>query len=72
MLPTSAIRIRSLSNSCALAPPPHREVVPFFHRVAQSPLASRLARENAVDVFRRWNFLCSELRYLETDAKEAR
>ncbi len=43
---------------------PHDKVEPFFHRVARSPLASRLARERALDVFRRWNYLCSELRYL--------
>ena len=43
---------------------PHDSVIPFFQRVAQSPLASRLTRENALDVFRRWNYLCSELRYL--------
>ena len=43
---------------------PHSRMEPFFHRVARSPLASRLARENALDVFRRWNYLCSELRYL--------
>ena len=43
---------------------PHDKVEPFFHRVAQSPLASRLAREHALDVFRRWNYLCSELRFL--------
>jgi len=43
---------------------PHSRLEPFFHRVARSPLASRLARENALDVFRRWNYLCSELRYL--------
>jgi hypothetical protein len=43
---------------------PHDKVEPFFQRVARSPLASRLARENALDVFRRWNYLCSELRYL--------
>lgn len=43
---------------------PHDSVVPFFQRVAQSPLASRLAQENALDVFRQWNYLCSELRYL--------
>jgi hypothetical protein len=36
----------------------------FFKRVANSPLASKLARENAVDVFRRWNYLSNELRYL--------
>jgi hypothetical protein len=46
---------------------PHPEVVPFFHRVARSPLATRLAREGALDVFLRWNFLCSELRYLSDE-----
>lgn len=40
------------------------QVEPFFHRVASSPLAARLARENALEVFRRWSYLCSELRYL--------
>lgn len=50
---------------------PHREVVPFFHRVERSSLASRLARENALDVFRRWNYLCGELRYLGDDARQA-
>ncbi len=44
---------------------PSEKVEPFFHRVAQSPLASRLARENALEVFRRWNYLCGELRYLD-------
>ncbi|MBI5565105.1 MAG: hypothetical protein HY870_09425 [Chloroflexi bacterium] len=39
-------------------------VEPFFRRVARSPLALKLTRENALDVFRRWNYLCSELRYL--------
>lgn len=43
---------------------PHDRVEPFFRRVARSPLASRLAREHALGVFRRWNYLCSELRYL--------
>ncbi len=50
---------------------PHPEVVPFFHRVARSPLASRLARENALAVFRRWNYFCSELCYLGNDARQA-
>lgn len=40
------------------------EVEPFFRRVARSPLALALTKENALDVFRRWNYLCSELRYL--------
>jgi hypothetical protein len=43
---------------------PSDDSVPFFHRVARSPLATRLAEENAVAVFRRWNYLCGELRYL--------
>jgi len=61
-------KFERLMHACA----PHQEVVPFFHRVARSPLASRLARENALDVFRRWNYLCGELRYLEnTIAPEA-
>ena len=29
-----------------------------------TPLASRLAQERALPVFRRWNYLCDELRYL--------
>jgi hypothetical protein len=53
-------RFERLMRECV----PNRELELFFHRVAQSPLASRLTRENAVDVFRRWNYLSSELRYL--------
>jgi hypothetical protein len=41
-----------------------KQLETFFKRVANSPLASKLARENAVDVFRRWNYLSNELRYL--------
>ena len=41
-----------------------KQLETFFKRVANSPLASRLARENAVDVFRRWNYWSNELRYL--------
>ena len=40
------------------------EVVPFFKRVARSRLALAQAQENDLDVFRRWNYLRSELRYL--------
>ncbi len=43
---------------------PSARVEPFFYRVARSPLALRLTRENALDLFRRWNYLCAELRYL--------
>ena len=53
-------KFERLMSACA----PHPEVVPFFLRVARSPLASRLARENALEVFLRWNYLCNELRYL--------
>jgi hypothetical protein len=50
---------------------PHERLVPFFHRVARSPLATSLARESAVDVFLRWNYLCGEIRYLEDDSAQA-
>jgi hypothetical protein len=43
---------------------PPEKVEPFFRRVARSPLALALTRENPVEVFRRWNYLCNELRYL--------
>ncbi len=60
-------KFEALIRACV----PHRELVPFFHRVTRSPLASRLARENALDVFRRWNYLCSELRYIGNDIPRA-
>ena len=53
-------RLERIIASCI----PNERVEPFFYRVARSPLASRLARENVLDVFCRWNYLCSELRYL--------
>lgn len=43
---------------------PHVRLEPFFTSVARSPLATRLARENALDVFLRWNYWCEEVRYL--------
>lgn len=43
---------------------PHNKLEVFFHRVARSPFASKLTRENALEVFSRWNYLCSELRFL--------
>ncbi len=49
---------------------PNPEVEPFFYRVARSPLAARLANEGALDVFRRWNFLSNELRYLGDEVGE--
>lgn len=43
---------------------PHPDREPFFSSVARSPLAARLARENALDLFLRWNYWCAEVRYL--------
>lgn len=40
------------------------KIEPFFRRVARSRLALALTQKNALDVFRRWNYLCGELRYL--------
>lgn len=54
-------RFERIIHACSAS----KEVQPFFHRVARSPLALRLTQENALEVFRRWNYLCSELRYLE-------
>ena len=44
--------------------PPNDRLEPFFHRVGRSRVASRLATDEALDLFRRWNFLSHELRYL--------
>ena len=54
-------KFERIARACS----PSEKVELFFHRVAQSPLASRLTRENTLQVFRRWNYLCNELRYLE-------
>jgi hypothetical protein len=43
---------------------PTEKMEPFFHRIARSRLALALTQQNALEVFRRWNYLCSELRYL--------
>jgi len=43
---------------------PNKKLEVFFHRVARSPLATKLTRENALEIFSRWNFLCNEVRYL--------
>src|SRR6266571_5749175 len=51
---------------------PYTELAPFFYRVARSPLALRLACENGLEIFRRWNYLCSELRYLGDKIGQAR
>lgn len=53
-------RFDSIIKACR----PNSKLEIFFHRVANSQLASRLTMENPLEVFSRWNFLCSELRYL--------
>jgi hypothetical protein len=56
-------KLKWVMQHCA----PNLTLEPFFRRVARSPLATCLTRENALDLFLRWNFLCSELRYLEDE-----
>lgn len=43
---------------------PNKELEVFFYRVARSPLATKLTKENALEIFTRWNYLCNEIRYL--------
>ncbi|MFZ2422750.1 MAG: hypothetical protein WA029_16575 [Anaerolineae bacterium] len=50
----------------------HPDREPFFSSVARSPLAARLARENALDLFLRWNYWCAEVRYLSPVTAAAR
>jgi hypothetical protein len=53
----------SIVRRCA----PNPELTPFFRRVEKSPLALQLTCENPLEIFRRWNYLSRELRYLEDD-----
>jgi hypothetical protein len=46
---------------------PNERLEHFFHRVARSPLAARLAEQEALELFRRWNFLNRELRHLSDE-----
>lgn len=43
---------------------PNKKLEVFFHRVARSPLATKMTKDNALEVFSRWNYLCNEVRYL--------
>lgn len=43
---------------------PNSKLEVFFHRVARSPLATKLTQDNALEIFSRWNYLCNEVRYL--------
>jgi len=43
---------------------PNNKLEVFFHRVARSPLATKLTKDNALEIFSRWNYLCNEIRYL--------
>ena len=53
-------KFEAIIRACA----PAERVEPFFRRVARSPLALHLTRENPLELFLRWNYLCNELRYL--------
>jgi hypothetical protein len=44
------------------SPKQNREI--FFKRVAQSPLAAKLTKENPLEIFLKWNYLSNEVRYL--------
>jgi hypothetical protein len=59
-------RFDSLIRAC----PPNSELAPFFYRVARSPLALRLTQDHPLEIFRRWNYLCNELRYLGDQARQ--
>jgi len=50
---------------------PNDRLEPFFTRVSRSPLATRIAAENPIDIFLRWNYLCSELQYLDRASRQA-
>ncbi|MFQ5615354.1 MAG: hypothetical protein ACE5GO_02710 [Anaerolineales bacterium] len=56
-------KFKQIMRACS----PNNELIPFFHRVAKSPLATRLARENGLALFRKWNYLSNELRYLSDE-----
>lgn len=51
---------------------PHLRLEPFFTSVGRSPLATRLARENALDIFLRWNYWCEEVRYISSQMVQSR
>lgn len=65
---TPHARFRRIMACCV----PHPGLEPFFTSVARSPLAARLARENALDLFLRWNYWCAEVRYLSPVTAPAR
>lgn len=53
-------KFQHIINGCK----PNNNLEVFFHRVARSPLATKLTQENALEIFSRWNYLCNEVRYL--------
>jgi len=53
-------KFERIMRECAAA----ERLEPFFRRVARSGLAMILTQEHPLEVFRRWNYLCNELRYL--------
>ncbi len=41
----------------------------FFHRISRSKLATRIAIEQNLPIYDKWNFYCNELRYLTTESE---
>lgn len=56
----SSPKYNNIIRSCR----PNNKLEVFFHRVARSPLATKLTQDNALEIFSRWNYLCNEVRYL--------
>ena len=53
-------KYNNITTSCI----PNNKLEVFFHRVAKSPLAAKLTKDNALAIFSRWNYLCNEVRFL--------
>ncbi len=56
----SHVKFSKILKTCQ----PNDKLEIFFHRVAKSTFASKLAKENALPLFYKWNFVSNELRYL--------
>jgi hypothetical protein len=46
---------------------PNRKKEVFFYRVSKSKLASRIAIEQTLPIYDKWNYYCNELSYLTTE-----
>lgn len=46
---------------------PNNEKEVFFYRISKSKLASKIAMEQSLPIYDKWNYYCNELRYLTAD-----